>query len=92
MLSELPWWHWALQALVLLSAYLGAELNSRAQVRGFQVWLFSNVVSLVLHVASGYWVLCLLDIAFVRINLRGMREWTRARIGDVAVPRSASGD
>lgn len=75
---DLPWWNWTLQALGLLSSYVGAELNSRMDIRGFYVWILSNIVLLVLHAASGLWVLCVLDVAYFRVNVRGIAHWHRA--------------
>jgi hypothetical protein len=49
----IPWWNWALQLFGLVSSYIGAVMNSRLDVRGFYVWLFSNSVLLVLHVIAG---------------------------------------
>ena len=78
----LPWWNWALQGAGLVSSYLGAELNSRMDIRGFYIWLASNVTLVVLHAASGLWLLCLLDVAYVRINLHGIARWRKARLAN----------
>jgi len=75
----LPWWNWALQGLSLVSSYAGAELNSRMDIRGFYVWLCSNLTLLVLHIASGLWLLALLDVAYFRLNLYGILRWKQAR-------------
>ncbi len=73
--ARLPWWNWSLQLLGLVSSYIGAELNARRQVQGFYVWLLANVALFVVHVASGLWALAVLDLAYFRINIRGIRHW-----------------
>jgi hypothetical protein len=50
---DLPWGNWGLQAAGVVSSYVGAELNSRLDIRGFRIWLFSNVLLFVLHALSG---------------------------------------
>ena len=74
---DLPWWNWALQTLGLVTSYGGAELNSRMDIRGFYVWMFSNIVLFVLHATFGLWVLCVLDLAYFRVNVRGIAHWHR---------------
>ena len=72
-----PWWNWLLQAIGLVSSYAGAELNSRLDFRGFYIWIFSNIVLFVLHATSALWLLCLLDVGYLRLNLRGILHWKR---------------
>jgi len=48
-------------------------------IRGFYVWLCSNLTLLVLHIASGLWLLALLDVAYFRLNLYGILRWKQAR-------------
>ena len=76
--ARLPWWNWALQIVGLVSSYVGAELNARMRVQGFHVWLLANVVLFVVHVSSGLWALALLDMAYFRINVKGIRHWRRS--------------
>jgi nicotinamide riboside transporter PnuC len=73
----LPWWNWALQGAGLASSYVGAELNSRLDIRGFHVWIISNVTLVVVHAVSGLWLLCLLDVAYFWINLQGILRWRK---------------
>jgi hypothetical protein len=73
----LPWWNWALQGVGLVTSYVGAELNSRMNVRGFQVWMASNVCLFVLHAISSLWLLCVLDALYLRLNFRGVSRWRR---------------
>lgn len=75
----LPWWNWLLQAIGITFAYIGAELNSRLDVRGFFLWMAANVVLFVVHVASGLVLLSVLDLIYVRLNIRAIRRWTAAR-------------
>ena len=75
-IDTVPLWNWALQAVGLTTAYIGAELNARQRVEGFYVWLASNVVLGVLHAATGLWLLLVLDLLFMRVNIIGMRRWS----------------
>jgi hypothetical protein len=73
----LPWWNWCLQGVGVSLSYAGAVLNARLDIRGFRIWLISNVALFVLHAFSGLWLLCALDAAYFRINLMGLRQWRR---------------
>lgn len=74
---DVPMWNWALQAVALVASAVGAEMNARLNIRGFYVWLFSNVVLAVLHAATGLWVLVLLDVYYFQVNVRGILHWSR---------------
>jgi hypothetical protein len=76
----LPAWNWALQCVGIVCAYVGAELNSRLDVRGFHLWLFANVALFVVHTWSGLWVLYLLDLAYCRLNPRAIKRWRTDRV------------
>jgi len=83
-LQAVPAWSWVLQGIGLVTAYLGAELNARLRIEGFQLWIASNVVLGVLHAASGLWLLLVLDLLFLRVNVRGIRNWngsTKQNVG-----------
>lgn len=75
---EVPAWSWTLQAIGLVTAYAGAELNARMRIEGFHVWLASNVALAILHAASSLWLLLALDILFFRVNVIGIRKWKAA--------------
>lgn len=75
--EAVPAWSWALQAVGLVTAYVGAELNARRRIEGFHVWLASNVALAVLHAASHLWLLFVLDLLFLRVNLMGMSRWRK---------------
>ena len=75
--QAVPPWNWALQALGLVTAYVGAELNARRRISGFAVWLASNVTLAALHAATSLWLLFALDVLFFRVNLLGIRRWAR---------------
>jgi len=77
----LPWWNWTLQGIGVVASYVGAELNARLDIRGFYVWLFSNVVLFALHAASGLWLLCILDAGYFRLNILGPMHWKRKKAG-----------
>lgn len=85
--EAVPAWSWALQAVGLATAYVGAELNARQRIEGFHVWLASNVALAVLHAASHLWLLLVLDLLFLRVNVLGIRRWRRD--ADAAQPPSA---
>lgn len=75
----LPGWDWALQCVGIVSSYVGAELNAKLNVRGFHLWLLANVALCIVHAWSGLWILCILDLAYCRVNLRGIRRWRKAQ-------------
>ena len=78
-INGLPAWNWLLQAAGVVLAYSGAELNARKSVRGFQLWIASNVLLAGVHAATGLWLLLVLDLLFLRVNVLG---WYRWRQGD----------
>lgn len=78
-IDAVPMWNWALQGIGLITAYVGADLNSRLRISGFYVWLASNITLAVLHAATGLWLLFLLDIMFFRLNVRGVLTWSREK-------------
>jgi hypothetical protein len=75
-IDTVPLWNWALQAVGLETAYVGAELNARQRIGGFHVWLASNVALGVLHAATGLWLLFILGLLFMRVNIIGMQRWS----------------
>jgi len=75
----LPWWNWALQFAGAVCAFGGAVLNARLKIQGFYLWITANVLLCIVHAAAGLWLLCVLDIVYVRINLTGIEQWERAR-------------
>lgn len=77
-----PVWNWLLQAIGMVSAYVGAELNARMRIAGFYLFLVSNVALAVLHAVAGLWLLCLLSFMFMRVNCRGLLHWSRERPAD----------
>lgn len=74
-----PGWNWMLQAVGVITAYVGAELNARMRIEGFALWLLSNVTLSILHGLTGLWLLLVLDVLFFRVNLLGLRRWSRDR-------------
>ena len=79
MTHGLPWWNWVLQASGMALAYLGAELNSRLDAKGFRVWIAANIVLFVLHLISGLLLLGILDLLYIRLNVRAIQRWTAAQ-------------
>ena len=74
-----PWWNWVLQVVSLVFSYAGAELNSRLDVKGFRVWIAANVAWFLVHVTSGLALLCLLDVIYIRLNIRAIQRWHTAQ-------------
>ena len=77
-IDTVPLWNWALQAVGLATAYVGAELNARQWIEGFHIWLASNLALGILHAATGLWLLLVLDLLFLRVNILGIRSWASA--------------
>jgi len=77
-IDTVPLWNWALQAVGLATAYVGAELNARQRIEGFHIWLASNLALGILHAATGLWLLLVLDLLFLRVNILGIRRWASA--------------
>lgn len=78
-LLAVPAWNWGLQGLGVITGYAGAELNARMRIEGFFLWLVSNIALGILHASTGLWLLLVLDVLFFRVNLVGIRHWSRAR-------------
>lgn len=76
-IQGLPLWNWILQAVGLLSAYAGAELNSRMRISGFYVWTVGNVALIVVNAIAGLWLLALLNVLYLHINARGVLRWSK---------------
>lgn len=70
-----PWWNWTLQALGLVTSYIGAELNARQKVEGFYLWIFGNIALGALHLVTGLWLLLVLDLLYLRVNIMGIGRW-----------------
>jgi hypothetical protein len=75
----LPWRNWLLQASGMTLAYLGAELNSRLNARGVHAWIAANIALFVLHLLSGLVLLGILDLLYIRLNVRALQRWTAAQ-------------
>lgn len=78
-LHGLPWWDWLLQGVAVVLAYGGAEMNSRLDIRGFKVWVAANIALFILHVTSGLAILAILDVMYLRLNVRSIQRWRAAR-------------
>ena len=90
--EAVPAWSWALQAVGLATAYVGAELNARQRIEGFHVWLASNVALAALHAASHLWLLLVLDLLFLRVNVLGIRRWRRDARAASALSQQTAGE
>ena len=74
----LPWWNWVIQAIGMALSYIGAELNSRLDARGFRAWIAANMALFVLHLISGLVLLGILDLLYIRLNVRAIQRWNVA--------------
>jgi hypothetical protein len=68
-----------LQVIGVITGYVGAEMNARMRIEGFFLRVARNVALGVLHACTGLWLLLVLDGLFVRVNLVGIRHWSRER-------------
>ena len=77
MYHGLPYWNWALQVIAVVTSYYGATLNMRMDVRGFYVWIVSNLCLVTIHLVSHLWILACLDVLYFQINVRSIIRWRR---------------
>lgn len=94
-LYGLPLWNWALQAVGLVAAYIGAELNAQMRLSGFYAWTIGNCALLNVNALAGLWLLVVLHVLYLRINAKGVVTWSK-RFPDQAPrwlrkPRGAPG-
>lgn len=73
--EAVPAWSWCLQFISLISQFVGAELNARRKIVGFYILMFANITLIIIHFTSSLWVLLILDLLYLRINIRGVRHW-----------------
>jgi nicotinamide riboside transporter PnuC len=62
---------------VTLLAVAGVWYNNRMDRRCFYLWMVSNAISLVLHLAVGMFALAVRDAAFLILSIDGLRRWGR---------------
>lgn len=77
-IADVPVWNWLLQACGVSLAVAGAYENAKGKIRGFHLWIASNVFMAVLHAQAGLWGLLALDFVFTLINLKGMKAWQKS--------------
>jgi nicotinamide riboside transporter PnuC len=61
--------------LATILAVLGVMLNNRQRSACFKLWIVSNSLSLIIHVATGVWTLAVRDAIFVLFAFEGDRLW-----------------
>lgn len=71
--SDLPW----LDALPTVASITGQLLLARKRLENWAVWLFVNVVSVVLFALKGLWLTVLLYAIFALLSVLGWRAWRR---------------
>lgn len=58
-------------------AVAGVWLNNRQRIACFKLWIVSNALSMVIHVATATWSLAIRDAIFVYLAFEGIRLWKR---------------
>ncbi len=59
-------------------AVIGVWMNNKRLRACFIVWMLSNALSLVVHVAAGLWSMAARDGAFFLLAIHGWRLWSNA--------------
>lgn len=72
-----PAWNWLLQGVGVLTAYVGAELIAHMRIRGYYLWVVSNLALGTLHAITGFWLLLVMDLLFLKLSIRGILRWAR---------------
>ncbi|MGH2271363.1 hypothetical protein ACQ9LF_06150 [Anaerohalosphaeraceae bacterium U12dextr] len=62
---------------VTLLAVAGVWYNNHLDRRCFYLWIVSNAISLMLHLAVGMFALAIRDAAFLILLADGLRRWAR---------------
>ncbi|MCA3000373.1 MAG: nicotinamide mononucleotide transporter [Rhodocyclaceae bacterium] len=69
----------AIQLLAMLFGMVGAILNARMNILGFVLWLFSNILLLVIALQHGLYPAALLQLFYAVTCLYGIVTWMRKR-------------
>lgn len=69
----------AIGTIATVLAVLGVVLNNRRRRECFIVWIFSNLLTLGVHVAVGVWSMVTRDVIFLALAVEGMILWKRNR-------------
>lgn len=78
-----------LQIIAAISGLTGQYFVVKKDVRGFYLWVLSNLAIMVLQYLAGYYWLLALHFAYLCLCLHGIRRW-RADGVSVMRPRSGS--
>jgi len=62
---------------VTFLAVAGVWYNNRLDRRCFYLWIVSNAISLLLHLAVGMFALAVRDLAFLILSIDGLRRWSK---------------
>ena len=63
--------------IATILAVAGVWLNNRQRIACFKLWIVSNALSLIIHIATGIWTLAVRDAIFVVLAVQGYRMWKR---------------
>lgn len=58
-------------------AISGVVLNNRRRRECFLLWIVSNGLTLVIHLAAGIWSLAVRDALFFALAIEGLIRWRR---------------
>lgn len=58
-------------------AVTGVWLNNRKKIACFKIWIFSNLISLIIHIGTATYSLALRDAIFIGFAIEGIRMWRR---------------
>jgi len=61
--------------IATILAVAGVWLNNRQRIACFKLWIVSNALSLIIHVATGIWTLAIRDAIFVVLAVQGYKMW-----------------
>jgi nicotinamide riboside transporter PnuC len=58
-------------------AVAGVIFNNRKMAVCFKIWIVSNSLSLILHIAMGVWSLAIRDFIFLLLAIEGFFKWKK---------------
>ena len=61
----------------MLMSVIGQHHISQRRVQGFYFWIVGNVAALILFMALGRWMTCMLYVYFLYKSVQGVIVWRR---------------